>query len=202
MRGYFIEAERRSITVAVKCRVAAVTTCCSNSSCCDRMGFFSFSIRRLKYNINLPVLLPSALCNCLAAPSLLMDFLSNTSSSSISEKQPLLLNRPVEGSAPLLCARLRLPLQAFVNRVYVFVFCFFLFFCFVEHVKETAQTKIKVFLVQPLIRAEWEVCVGVEVITLLPCIFLTPKPVFVCFIDHLLTLQLWSCRNLRRGCLI
>lgn len=24
----------------------------------------------------------------------------------------------------------------------------------------------------------------------------------MCFIDHLLTLQLWSCRNLRRGCLI
>lgn len=101
VRGYFIQTERRSITVAVKCRVAAVTTCCINSSCCDRMGFFSFSIRRLKYNINLPVLLPSALCNCLAAPSLLMDFLSNTSSSSISEKQPLLLNKP---SSVTLCS--------------------------------------------------------------------------------------------------
>lgn len=34
--GYFIHSEWRSITVAVKCRVAAVTTCCINSSCCDR----------------------------------------------------------------------------------------------------------------------------------------------------------------------
>lgn len=101
VHGYSIQAGRRSITVAVKCRVAAVTTCCINSSCCDRMGFFSFSIQRLKYNINLPVLLPSALCNCLAAPSLLMDFLSNTSSSSISEKQPLLLNKP---SSVTLCS--------------------------------------------------------------------------------------------------
>lgn len=90
VRGCLVQAERRSITVAVKCRVAAVTTCCINSGCCDRMGFFSFSIRRLKYNINLPVLLPSALCNCLALLSLLMDFLSNPSSRSISEKQPSL----------------------------------------------------------------------------------------------------------------
>lgn len=151
VRGYFIQAERRSITVAVKCRVAAVTTCI-NSSCCDRMGFFSFSIRRLKYNINLPVLLPSALCNCLAAPSLLMDFLSNTSSSSISEKQPLLLNKP--SSVTLCSPPLRPPLSAcssFCESCLSDIFPPF------GKVKETAQTKIKVFLLQPLIRAEWEV---------------------------------------------